>query len=333
MRFGTIGTNFISREFRKAGEKLEGFSLAVVYSRTMETAHAFAGDGSIYCTDNLQELASREDVDAVYIASPNKFHYEQAEMMLRAGKHVLLEKPACPDAAAFSKLVALAREKNVVLLEAMRSAFTPGFAALREAVAKVGKVRRVSFTYCQYSSRYDAYKRGVVENAFNPAFCNGSLMDIGVYCAHALVALFGLPEEIMAVANRLDNGLDSQGSVLCRYGEMVADLSWSKIADSRRENEIQGEEGTLLIDSITNPKKIELVGRDKSRQVLYFDPNEEFFGMDHEIRAFMDFAAMDADGARPWEKFNLITEQTLSLMDEIRRQTGIDFRNLHQQKG
>ena len=134
----------------------------------------------------------------------------------------------------------------------------------------------------------------------------------------------------MAVANRLDNGLDSQGSMLCRYGEMVADLSWSKIADSRRENEIQGEEGTLLIDSITNPKKIVLVGRDKSQQVLYVDPDKEFFGMDHEIRAFMNFAASDALEERPWEKYNLITEQTLFLMDEIRRQTGIDFRNLHQ---
>ena len=330
MRFGTIGTNFISREFRKAGEKLESFSLAVVYSRTMETARAFAGEDAIACTDSLQELASREDVDAVYIASPNKFHYEQAAQMLRAGKHVLLEKPACPDAASFARLTALARENGVVLLEAMRSAFTPGFRALREAVAKVGKVRRVSFTYCQYSSRYDAYKRGVVENAFNPAFCNGSLMDIGVYCVHTLVALCGLPKEMAAVANRLDNGLDSQGSVLCRYGDMVADLSWSKVADSRRDNEIQGEEGTLLIDSITNPKKIVLVGRDKRRQTLYSDPDEEFFGMDHEIRAFMDFAARCTDGARPWEEFNLITEQTLSLMDAIRRQTGIDFRNLHQ---
>ena len=330
MRFGTIGTNFISREFRRAGEKLEGFSLAVVYSRAMDSARAFAGDESIACTDSLCELAAREDVDAVYIASPNKFHYEQAEMMLRAGKHVLLEKPACPDAQAFSRLAALAREKGVVLLEAMRPAFTPGFAALKEALAEVGTVRRVSFTYCQYSSRYDAYKRGVVENAFDPSFCNGSLMDIGVYCIHALVALFGRPEKTVAVANRLDNGLDSQGGALCVYPDMVADLSWSKIADHRRCNEIQGERGTLLIDSISNPKKIVLVGRDKSEHVLYHDGDEEFFGMHHEIRAFMDFAAYPTGEERPWERFNCVTEQTLSLMDEIRSQTGIDFRNLHQ---
>lgn len=332
MRFATIGTNFIAREFRSAGEKLEGFSLAAVYSRSMDTARAFAGDERIDCLTDLDELAARQDVDAVYIASPNRFHARQAEQMLRAGKHVLLEKPACPDKDTFSRLLTLAKEKNVVLLEAMRPAFIPGFLALREALELVGPVRRVSFTYCQYSSRYDAYKRGVVENAFDPSLCNGSLMDIGVYCVHALVALFGLPQQVLSLSNRLDNGLDSQGGALCLYPHMLADLSWSKIADHRRENEIQGEAGTLLIDSITNPKKVEFVGRDKVRRTLYHDPDPEFFAMHHEIRAFMDFAAI-CDGTRPWEQYNRVSEQTLTVMDEIRRQNGIDFRNLHQTKG
>jgi len=173
-------------------------------------------------------------------------------------------------------------------------------------------------------------ERGVVVNAFNPAFCNGSLMDIGVYCIHALVALFGVPEKLSAVANRLDNGLDSQGGALCVYPEMLAELSWSKVSDSRRSNEIQGEQGTLLIDSITNPKDIVFVGRDKSRRVIYHDPDPEFFNMKHEIRSFMDFAAASAEGSRPWESYNQVTEQVLVLMDEIRSQTGIDFKNLRQ---
>lgn len=328
MRFGTIGTNFISREFRKAGEGLSGFSLAVVYSRNLDTARAFAGDDPmIDCVTDLKELAARSDVDAVYIASPNRFHMEQAEQMLRAGKHVLLEKPACPDRESFARLRGVARERNVVLLEAMRPAFTPGFQALRRAIERVGVVRRVSFSYCQYSSRYDAYKRGVVENAFDPTLCNGALMDIGVYCAHALVALFGLPERVLATAQKLDNGLDAQGGVQCVYPGMLAELSWSKIADGRRQNEIQGEWGTLLIDSISNPKQIIFVGRDKSQEMVYYDPDPEFFGMSHEIAAFISFAGAPA-GERPWEPFHQVTEDTLSLMDEVRCQTGIDFKLL-----
>ena len=140
-----------------------------------------------------------------------------------------------------------------------------------------------------------------------------------------MVALFGLPLQVNAVAHKLANGLDGQGGVQCVYDGMLADLSWSKIADHRRENEIQGELGTLLIDSITNPKKIVLIGRDQSEHTLYYDPSTEFFGMCHEIRAFMEFCCQPP-GAEPWKPYHQITQDTLSLMDEIRRQTGIDFK-------
>ena len=326
MRFGTIGTNFISREFVAAGKKVQGFVLAAVYSRKLETAQAFSARfGGADCVSDLDELAARTDVDAVYIASPNLFHKEQAERMLRAGKHVLLEKPACPSRVDFAELCAVAKECGVVLLEAMRPAFTPGFYALRGALEEIGPVRRVSFSYCQYSSRYDAYKNGVIENAFNPALCNGSLMDIGVYCVHALVALFGMPEQVLATVQKLGNGLDAQGGAQCVYPGMLADLSWSKISDGCRQNEIQGERGSLLIDSISNPKHIVFVGRDKSQKVLYHDPDPEFFGMSHEIAAFMGFAAGLRE-TRAWESYNRVTEDELGLMDEIRRQTGIDFK-------
>lgn len=325
VRFGIIGTNFISREFVNAGRTLPDFSVSAVYSRRMETAEAFAAGWDAVCLASLDQLARRRDVDAVYIASPNAFHAAQAEQMLRAGKHVLLEKPACPDRETFAALCRTAREHGVVLLEGMRPAFTPGFAALRAAVGDIGPVRRVSFLYCQYSSRYDRFKAGIVENAFNPALCNGALMDIGVYCAHALISLFGPPEDVTAAAHRLENGLDAQGGALCRYPGMLADLSWSKIADGRRQNEIQGEQAVLLIDSITNPKEIRRIGRDGSSRVLYHDPDPEFFGMSHEIAAFMAFTSAAARGGRPWEEHNRITAQTLSLMDELRRQTGIDF--------
>ena len=334
MRFAVVGTNFISREFVTAGRKLAGFSLAAVCSRRRETAEAFADSfGGARCLTSLEELAACGDVDAVYIASPNACHAAQAERMLRAGKHVLLEKPACPDREAFASLRALAGEKGLVLLEAMRPAFTPGFAALGAALDTIGPVRRASFSYCQYSSRYDRFKRGVVENAFNPALCNGALMDIGVYCIHALISLFGMPSRIQAAAQRLTNGLDAQGGVLCGYDGMLADLSYSKIADHRRQNEVQGEEGTLLVDSITNPKRILRIGRDGAAAEVYGDPDPEFFGMAHEIGAFISFVEDAARGLRSWERHNRVTEQTLSLMDEIRRQTGIDFINWNEQEG
>lgn len=325
VRFGTIGSNFIAREFMRVEGELPELQVTAVYSRSLDTARDLAGDRKAVCLTSLDELAGRADVDAVYIASPNALHEVQTEQMLRAGKHVLLEKPACPDKDAFLRLRRLAEERGLVLLEAMRPAFTPGFAALRQAVGDIGPVRRVSLTYCQYSSRYDKFKAGIVENAFDPSLCNGSLMDIGVYCVHTLVSLFGLPQRVWADAHRLENGLDAQGSALCHYPGMLADLSWSKIANHKRKNEIQGEEATLLLDSVANPKEILRIGRDGGEQVVYHDPDPEFFGMAHELNAFLGFVAAAKEGKRPWENCSQVTEQTLSLMDEIRRQTGIDF--------
>ena len=70
-----------------------------------------------------------------------------------------------------------------------------------------GTIRRISFQYAKYSSRYDKFKEGIIENAFNPAFSNGALMDIGVYCVHPLVRLFGMPKKIIADSLLLSNGV------------------------------------------------------------------------------------------------------------------------------
>lgn len=326
MRFGVVGTNFISKEFVRAGRTLPDFMLAGVYSRRQETGSAFitqAGGGA-YCA-TLNDLLCLPELDAVYIASPNRLHDAQAQAALAAGKHVLLEKPACLDAERFQRLCALAEANGVVLLEAMRPAFTPGVRALKGALSAVGTVRRVSIGYCQYSSRYDKYKRGIVENAFDPSFGNGALMDLGVYCVNLLVSLFGTPESVRTVAQRLPNGLDAQGSALCVYGEMLADVSYSKIADGRRANEIQGERGTLLFDSATNPKRIRFIARDGTEDIVYDDPDREFFGMAHEISAFMRFCEPAAREARPWKQYNAVTAATLAVMDDIRAQTGVDF--------
>ncbi len=326
MRFAVIGTNFISHEFVRAGRTLDGFKLSAVYSRRRETAGAFAAPyGGARCMSDLSELAACGEVDAVYIASPNAFHVEQAERMLQSGKHVLLEKPAAPDARAFARLCAVAGENGVTLLEGMRTAFTPGFAAVRGALDRLGTVRRVSLTYCQYSSRYDQFKRGVVENAFDPSLCNGALMDIGVYCVHALIALFGRPARVQAAAIRLPNGLDAEGGALCVYDGMLADLSFGKIADGRRQSEIQGEAGTLLIDAPINPKHVVLIGRDGTRETVFHDADPEFFGMRHEIAAFMRLSLHRERFKAERACYNAWTRESLRLMDEMRRQTGIDF--------
>lgn len=319
MHFGLIGTNFITDWFLEQALLREDFALEAVYSRSMEKARSFAERyGAKKAYDKLGDLYSDKDVDAIYIASPNCCHYEQAMGALTHKKHVLVEKPAAPSEAEFITMVQAAKENGVLLLEAMRPAFSPGIAMVRKYIKDITPIRYARITYCQYSSRYDAFKEGRVLNAFNPTLKNGALMDIGVYCIYVLVSLFGKPDGIQAKSMLLSNGLDGAGAVTATYPDLIAQLNYSKISDSRSPSELQGERGTLLIDDICNPKKITLWLRGGDPIEIAVPVTE--FGMGAEIDAFLRM--IQENGA---ESFQRDTRVALEIVDEVRAQTGITF--------
>ena len=173
------------------------------------------GGGLPLVFDRLEDLASCPEVDAVYIASPTGCHYDQARQMLLAGKHVLCEKPAVVTARQLRELLAIAREKGVVFLEAMRLVHDDALDVIRAALPEIGPLRRVTFEFTQYSSRYDRIRAGEQGiNAFDPALSNGGIMDLGCYCLHAIAALFGAPRRVRADCVRLSNGFDGGGIIL-----------------------------------------------------------------------------------------------------------------------
>lgn len=323
IRFATIGTNFITEWFLEAVGYCEGLTYEAAYSRTEETARTFAvkhGAGRI-CTD-LPELAEAEDIDAVYIASPNSLHCEQAVLMMQHGKHVLCEKSIASNSRELERMIAAARENQVVLLEAMRPAFDPGLAVIRDNLPKLGKIRRVSFQYGKYSSRYDRFKAGIVENAFDPAFSNGALMDIGVYCVHSLVKLFGSPQKIHAEALMLESShgsIDGAGTILAQYPDMLADVMYSKICDNRLPSQIQGENGTMLIRDIPDPTDITIHYHNGEREDIPI--GKEGINMIYEVREWRRLI----EGHLSGEEHNRYSVMAMELMDEARRQTGLVF--------
>jgi predicted dehydrogenase len=186
LRFAIIGTGAIAQKFFEAASLCDQFKLTVVYSRKKETGITFiealknknnannAEDLSdVRVEDSLDSLALAEDVDVVYIASPNCYHAEQSIRMLEHGKHVFCEKPIASNFREWERMRASSIVNKRILLEAMRHLFTPGYRVVKENLENLGKIRKVNFSYCQYSSRYDRFKNGIVENAFKPEFSNG----------------------------------------------------------------------------------------------------------------------------------------------------------------
>lgn len=156
IRIAIVGTSKTSDEFAKAIEKVEGCELKVIYSRDLKKGLEF---GKQYGVDDIvvdfQELCKKEDVDMVYIASPNSLHYRQTLELLKSKKHVLCEKPMGIDEDEVEEMYRVAYENKVTLMEAMKNTFLPNFKSIEKNLYKIGKIRGFIGSFCQYSSRYD----------------------------------------------------------------------------------------------------------------------------------------------------------------------------------
>ena len=303
IRIATIGTSMITQMFADAVTATPGIELSVAYSRDAERAAEFARTvGAPASASDLDLLLQRGDVDAVYVGTPNAAHAAPVRAALKAGVHVFVEKPAVPTAAEFDQIAIEADAAGVVLFEGMRNVYDPGFARIRELLPQLGVIRRASFVYAKRSSRYDLVLAGERVNIFDPALAGGTVLDLGVYPIAAMVALFGEPQSVAAMSVTISSGADGAGAALLAYPGMVADVSYSKISTSHRMSEIEGEDGTLLIDQISCPRKLSLRLRDGSvlDETVEMDgvaPGNELENMRFEVARFVEIVGGESGAA------------------------------------
>lgn len=322
IRFGIIGTNWITESFLQAASQHPDFQLTAVYSRTQEKASEFAAKYGIDLTfTSLEEMAKSDAIDAVYIASPNSYHAEQAILLMENKKHVLCEKPIASNARELRKMIETAKEHDVLLMEALKTTFLPNFQAIKNNIHKIGQVRRFFASYCQYSSRYDAYKEGTILNAFKPEFSNGSLMDIGVYCLYPAVALFGKPKEIKASGFLLATGVDAEGSLVLQYEDKDVILMFSKITNSFVQSEVQGEEGSIVFDKLNPPEDVKI--RYRNGEVEDIAQEQVNHPMFYETKEFIELLQ---NGKRESSINSYeVSLQVMEILDEARKQMGVVY--------
>ncbi|MGM0861229.1 Gfo/Idh/MocA family oxidoreductase [Bacillus atrophaeus] len=322
IRFAIVGTNWITERFLQSASDIQDFQLTAVYSRSVERAAEFAKThGAGHSFSNLQDMAASDCFDAVYIASPNAYHKEQAILFMNHGKHVLCEKPLASNAKDAADMISAAKANEVVLMEAMKTTFLPNFVNIQNHIHKIGEVRRFTASYCQYSSRYDAFRNGTVLNAFKPELSNGSLMDIGVYCIYPAVVLFGEPKEVKASGYLLSSGVDGEGTVILSYDGLEAVLMHSKIATSYTPAEIQGEDGTIILDTVHRPEKVEIRYRDgRVEDISVADDKPAMFYEAAEFITLIKERQLESAG----NTFDR-SLMTLNIMDEARKQIGVVF--------
>ncbi|WP_164955646.1 Gfo/Idh/MocA family protein [Clostridium estertheticum] len=322
IRFGVIGTNNITDWFLNGAAQVKDFILTAVYSRSEKSGMAFAEKYNVqHVFTDLNEMAKSDLIDAVYIASPNAVHAEQAIIFLNHKKHVLCEKAFASNAKQVINMINAAKDNQVILMEAMKTTELPSFKIIKDNLHRIGKVRKYFASYCQYSSRYDKYREGIVLNAFNQKLSNGGLMDIGVYCIHPMINLFGKPKEIKANALILESGVDGEGSIIFKYDGMDAIAMYSKITNSNLYSEIQGEDGNIIIENINKFEKVKIVFRDGKEEDLTQFHNEH--DMCYEIQTFITMIKKgDIEGS---SKLLQTSKWVMETMDETRKQIGLFF--------
>lgn len=325
LRFGTIGSGWITDEFIHGAKDSGLWELTAVYSRTADRAQEYAKKhGAAHVFTDLTEMAESSEIDAVYVASPNSLHYEHCRILLSHGKHVICEKPLCAQAEKVWELQKTAKEQGVVFLEAIMFLHLPQRKLLEDALGQIGQITMAKIDFCQRSSKLDAYLAGELPNIFNPKLETGALMDLGVYCVYPALALFGRPESFRVDAQFLKSGADGSGIVTMKYPDKLVTLTYSKLGQAGANTDFQGTAGTLSVESISRLAGLSIIQRDSPPRQLYGD-DEKYKLMGWEAKDFYRYITEPEASAGEYQRCSELALQVSEFMEEIRKAAGISF--------
>jgi len=279
IRWGLIGTGLISSAFAADLELTDSGTVAAVGSRRQTTAEEFGERfGVPNRHDSYEALVADPEVDAVYVGTPHPMHHEDALLALRAGKHVLVEKPFTMNAAEAEELVATARDAGLFLMEAMWARFVPQMVEVRRLLAEgaLGEVVTVIADHGQWFAEDREFR------LFAPELGGGALLDLGIYPVSFASMVLGTPDRVVALADPAFTGVDAQTSILLGHpGGAHAVLTCTLAAKGPTQAAIIGTEARIEIEGpFYAPSAFTLTPREGEPQ--RFEPPHQGRGMLYE---------------------------------------------------
>ena len=247
LRYAIVGTNWLSHIYYHAIEAA-GDRVAAVCSRSRERA-AELGQGKALVYTELDEMLKNPDIDVVYLCIPNVLHADAALRCLRAGKHVLCEKPATVSAAEMEEILHTARTEGRIFAEAVMNFYSPVTDRLRAELAQ-DSVVSARLDYSQRSSKLDRLRAGEHITSFDRALYGGVLTDLGCYVLHFAVNLFGAPKKLDASAVFLGE-VDGTDVLTLHYDGFDVSVTVSKCTHSMIGSEIQCDRATYTLKNLS----------------------------------------------------------------------------------
>ena len=247
MNLGIVGAGMIVKDFLSFSHELPEIKLEAIVARNIENLKNLQNTYNIKLIyTDLDECLSSPSIDTIYVAVPNNLHYPVTKKALEAGKNVICEKPFTLDYNETVELFQLAENKNLILIEAITNQYLPNYLEIKENLSQIGNIRLVECNFSQLSSRYEAFKKGIIAPVFDKNQGGGVLGDLNIYNIHFVVGLFGAPKNSKYYPN-IVREVDTSGILILEYDEFKVVCIAAKDTYNNSYANIQGDKGLIKV--------------------------------------------------------------------------------------
>lgn len=318
-KVGIIGAGWIAEKMAQALAPLNDYCVYAIASRSLEKAAEFAARWDIpKAYGSYEEMVKDEEIDLVYIATPQSHHYPHTMLALEHGKHVLVEKAFTANAREAEILLKTAKEKGVFITEAIWTRYMPLSHKVREIMESgiIGEPRILTATLC--------YMMEFKERIVRPELCGGALLDLGVYSLNFARMYFGT--DIVKTVSNVHigpTGMDMHESISLSFADgKMANLQAGALCLNDRQGIISGTEGYIRVDNINCPELIE-VYRNYELVERYERPTDMVNGYEYQVyecRRCIEEGLLESP--------MMPHEETLSIMkqmDALRQEWGVVY--------
>ncbi|WP_298494729.1 Gfo/Idh/MocA family oxidoreductase [uncultured Algibacter sp.] len=319
INWGIIGLGNIAHKFATDLLTIEGAKLYAVASRNQDKADTFALKyNATKAYSSYEDLAKDSNIDAVYIATPHALHKENTLLCLEHNIAVLCEKPFAMNSLEVAEMIAKAKEKNVLLMEALWTYFLPHYKYVLNAIESnvYGKMVKLEADF-GFNRAFDNTSR-----LFNKSLGGGSLLDIGIYPIFAALSTLGLPKTIKAEATYFENGADSSCNMTFYYSNSKAILKSTLIEDTATQAIFYFEKGIIKINTQFHaPSTVTLIPNEGKKETIDF--NYKTIGYNYET---IHFNELLRQGKTESDVMSFeFSKQLISTLDAVRKQINLEY--------
>lgn len=319
LKMGILACGGIAAVMAETISRMEQVELIAVGARDYSRAEEFAKRFGVQrAYGSYEELVNDKEVELVYIASPHSHHYEHMKLCLAHGKHVLCEKAFTANTKQAEEVIRLAKEKGLLLAEAMWVRYMPMCRTLQEVIAS-GAIGEISTLTANLHYVIDQNERIVKSE-----LAGGALLDVGIYTlTFASICLGDDVDRVTSDAVLFDTGVDAQSTMVLTYRDgKVAVLTGGTRGLSDRMGILYGRKGYIVVKNINNFEAIEVYDLNRSLVKRYEAP-PQITGYEYEVEACL--RAIRSGRTECEEMPHAKTLLMMRRMDEIREQLGIRY--------